>query len=212
MEQTSSGVLPLAALRGLIKEELIPNINLGETDKFLESGVNRLMSMQTESGGFGYWPGNTKPHEEGTLYAMAALTVAKLNGFDVPEKPLEKAISFLKKNIYSINYNPYNLAFANYILSLNGALDSWGIERNISSYSNINYESQYFWLLADHHSKNYSQGKSEKIWEENKPSHPFSRVIYGDFQTQYRGEAIALLAATAYSKNEKLLHIPGQWG
>ena len=105
MEQTSSGVLPLAAIRGLIKDGLLPGRSVSDTDKFLKAGINRLFRMQTESGGFGYWPGNKTPHEEGTLYAMAALSVAKVNGYKIPEKRFQKAIEYLKNNTANATRN-----------------------------------------------------------------------------------------------------------
>ena len=94
VEQTSSKVLPLAALRGLIEKGLIPDIRTAQTDKYLRAGVTRLLKMQTESGGFGYWPGNKSPHRAGTLYAMAALSIAKENGMNVPDQPFANCLLY----------------------------------------------------------------------------------------------------------------------
>ena len=85
IEQTSSRLMPLVALRGLLGEGQIPEITAAATDKYIKAGVDRLFMMQTESGGFGYWPGNKNPHKMGTLYAMAALSIAKKNGVAVPD-------------------------------------------------------------------------------------------------------------------------------
>ena len=52
IEQTSSRLMPLVALRGLLGEKQIPEITVATTDKYIKAGVDRLFMMQTESGGF----------------------------------------------------------------------------------------------------------------------------------------------------------------
>ena len=77
VEQTSSGVLALAALRGDIQQGLVSGVSLAETDKYLNRGVQRILSLQTDSGGFAYWPGQREPHVWGSIYAAAALSLAQ---------------------------------------------------------------------------------------------------------------------------------------
>jgi len=72
VEQTSSGVLALAALRGVIQQGLVSGVTLPETDQYLNRGVQRILSLQTDSGGFAYWPGQREPHVWGSIYAAAA--------------------------------------------------------------------------------------------------------------------------------------------
>jgi uncharacterized protein YfaS (alpha-2-macroglobulin family) len=76
VEQTSSGTIPLAALRELIRQGVLPGISLEETDKFLRRGVERLLKMQLPDGSFSYWPGERHVHPWGAIYAMSALTFA----------------------------------------------------------------------------------------------------------------------------------------
>ncbi len=97
IEQTSSGVMPLAALRDLIRQGFIAHLSLEKTDKFLTKGVARLLSMQTDDGGFGYWPGNLRPHRWGSIYALTALTQARAAGMDVPAQALDRALAYLKR-------------------------------------------------------------------------------------------------------------------
>ena len=99
VEQTSSGVLALAALRGLIHQGLIPGISMDETDKFLKKGIERILNMQTDSGGFGYWPGNIRPDRWGTLYAATALTFAHRSGYPVPVDRMSKAMAYLEEQV-----------------------------------------------------------------------------------------------------------------
>ncbi|MCL4503690.1 MAG: MG2 domain-containing protein [Deltaproteobacteria bacterium] len=77
VEQTSSGVLALAALRGVVQDGQVPNLTVAEVDKYLGRGVQRVLGMQTENGGFSYWPGQSEVNGWGSIYAGAALSMAK---------------------------------------------------------------------------------------------------------------------------------------
>ena len=99
VEQTSSGVLALAALRGVIQDNQVPGISLEEVDKYLNRGVQRILSMQTDTGGFSYWPGQSEASGWGSIYAGAALSLAKKNGVEVPEAPLDKALDYFQEQL-----------------------------------------------------------------------------------------------------------------
>jgi alpha-2-macroglobulin len=60
------------------------------------SGVNRLLSMQTPSGGFGVWPGETQPVPWGTAYVTHTLIDAQRQGFTVPQEKIDAAVSYLE--------------------------------------------------------------------------------------------------------------------
>ena len=207
VEQTSSGVLPLAALRALIQKGLIPGQSVADVDRFLESGVNRLFTMQTESGGFGYWPGNLQPHSEGTLYAIAALSVARRNGFPVPEAPFNKALEFLYKKVSNGDYNQHNTAFASYLLGLNDDLGNWIINNKIDTISEFNSEEAFFWVLASSLSKNFMTKNYKPLVKTSfeRKSNFITQVSYGEFNTRYRSQAIALLAAIAYFPGDEVV-------
>ncbi|MEQ1851340.1 MAG: MG2 domain-containing protein, partial [Chthoniobacteraceae bacterium] len=67
VEQTTSSTLPWLSLRGLggaLPELMRPE---SEVKRSIQHGVDRLLSMQTESGGLAYWPGGSEP----LLYASA---------------------------------------------------------------------------------------------------------------------------------------------
>jgi alpha-2-macroglobulin len=99
VEQTSSQIIPLAALRKLAEQGVIPGLTLPEVDTFLQPGLVRLLKMQTTDGGFGYWPGDYETSWWGTQYAVLALTIAERAGCDVPHDRLDAAMSYLKKEI-----------------------------------------------------------------------------------------------------------------
>jgi uncharacterized protein YfaS (alpha-2-macroglobulin family) len=100
VEQTSSGIIPLAGLRKLVADGLVPGLTLDQVDRFLKPGVARLLKMQTARGGFGYWMGDRRPSWWGTQYAVFALTSAKEAGFDVPAASLERATSYIREGLF----------------------------------------------------------------------------------------------------------------
>ncbi|HEY6000710.1 MAG TPA: MG2 domain-containing protein [bacterium] len=98
IEQTASGVLPLAALRGILSKGMVPGIAADEADPFLAKGVERLLSMQTDAGGFGYWPGDREASPWGTFYAATALAEARDAGMAVPEEALQRLAGYLRED------------------------------------------------------------------------------------------------------------------
>lgn len=95
VEQTSSRLVPLAALHGLKDFDLgVSNVN-----EFVQVGLKRLESMQTREGGFGYWPGASHAHVYGTAYAAWVLTELKRAGIQVDDELLRQAIAFLNAEL-----------------------------------------------------------------------------------------------------------------
>ncbi len=93
VEQTSSRLVPLAALGDI--GPFLPPTAAGASQKpvesYVEAGIERLATMQTEGGGFAYWPGGRTPNVYASAYAtwvlhrlstsqapMSAVTKAKL--------------------------------------------------------------------------------------------------------------------------------------
>jgi uncharacterized protein YfaS (alpha-2-macroglobulin family) len=200
VEQTSSGVLPLAGLRGLIKEGLIPNIGIEETDKFLKPGISRLLSMQTDSGGFTYWPGDLQPNKWGTIYAAMALTHAKLAGFDVPQNQMDIAMNYLKTLMGDGGQNESResfTGFVSYILAQNGALDETLFKVIYKGIANMPREGALLTLLAAKITGYLPEGDLmrtatfylEKRWVGQSNDYAF--------YARYREPAIALLTANA---------------
>ena len=209
IEQTSSRLLPLVALRGLLNDGQIPEITSASADKYIKAGVERLFMMQTDSGGFGYWPGNKSPHKLGTLYAMAALSIAKKNGVNIPEEPMQRSIKYLKDLLNNNeSLSPTFVAFGSYVLSLNNAFkpSSMNLFKRVSGDST---EAEMFMLLARN-----KTGAQKKI----KPKKKFWNIFYpgqldiiapskfDEFNAQHRYKAIALLAANSIDSDHPLAH------
>lgn len=206
VEQVSSGVLGLAALRGLIREKLISGIDPARVDKFLQSGIGRLMNMQTDEGGFTYWPGQRYAHAFGTLYALTALGVAQDQGLAVPQGGLKKAIRNLAYRAQYGKATPMERAFACYALALNKALPSALYQKALRDYPGLPQEGKLFLILAAEKAKLRSpqmlkaylqpilEGK-DKVRDE---------YLEDDFEARFRGPALALLAAQAIMPNDRL--------
>ena len=62
IEQTTSTTLPLLHV-GALAESVDPDLNGIAIEDMVAAGIARVLSMETPSGGFGYWPGATEPLE-----------------------------------------------------------------------------------------------------------------------------------------------------
>ncbi|MBC8073017.1 MAG: alpha-2-macroglobulin, partial [Deltaproteobacteria bacterium] len=80
VEQTTSGLLPLIALKGLAQHGWLDV----DVDEHLAVGIARLRSMQLPGGALGYWPGATTEHVWGTAYALWVLEQLHRSGYEVP--------------------------------------------------------------------------------------------------------------------------------
>jgi uncharacterized repeat protein (TIGR01451 family) len=63
------------------------------------SGINRVFSMETPSGGFGYWPGATEPLEWATAYATDMLLDARKRGYAVPEDRMKEVLGWIETRV-----------------------------------------------------------------------------------------------------------------
>ncbi len=202
IEQTSSGVMPLAALRELIKDGLIGDITVAETDKFLKPGVDRLLSMQTSSGGFAYWPGNVQPEMWGTIYAASALTRAKQAGFEVPPERMKSAMDYLLKTMTELGKNDDTFkGYAVYLLAVNSQLDAAVFRDAYRNINSMSKEAALMTLLAAK-ATNYLPEKDLKEKTRDVIEKGRERGRSYSFHAYYREPAVALLASTAILKEE----------
>jgi uncharacterized protein YfaS (alpha-2-macroglobulin family) len=194
VEQTSSGVLALAVLRGLIRDQQIEGVSLEEADRYLSRGVERILSMQTDSGGFGYWPGYREAHPLGSLYAVAALSQARLQGLKVPEAALKNAADYLKGRIRVPTAPDFFKAFAGYLLALNQTLDRNTFKAVSSSYPRLNQEGKVLLLLA---AKEANLRSAAELKKDLGPllAPQIREAAWDEFDARFRGPALTLLAA-----------------
>jgi len=95
LEQQSSRLMPLVALRALLDTH--GKGWLGERDprEVVTTSVQAITSMQTGDGGFGYWPGAGCAHYFGTAYATLALGEAQRAGYQIDTGLLDRARNYL---------------------------------------------------------------------------------------------------------------------
>jgi uncharacterized protein YfaS (alpha-2-macroglobulin family) len=217
VEQTSSGVLALAALRGAIEKGLVTGVGLDETDKYLNRGLARILGMQTDNGGFAYWPGQREPHVWGSIYAAAALSLAKENGLEVPDDSLNQALDYLKAQIQEEKRSLEVKAFACYILAMNAALDPDTYKAVQAHFAKMHRESKILMLLAatlaDLRPAKELQAALQPLVGSRVPVAPADKD--DEFRAQFRTPALALLAAATIfpqdpaTKEEALLLLMG---
>ncbi len=95
IEQTSSRLLPIVALGALKDYPLgVPDIK-----EFMKVGIERILGMQVDSGGFAYWPGGKEVHVYASAYATWVLQLASKAGHPVPEAALKRALDYLEGRV-----------------------------------------------------------------------------------------------------------------
>ena len=124
VEQTTSSTRPLlfaSAILGASDPDLVQPEKI---DKMVMHGVDRLMRMQTPSGGFAYWIGEDQPNLWGTAYATHLLLDAKKAGFSVPQDGLDAAVNYMDATVANQqnmrdqhSYTPGGVAYMHYVLA-----------------------------------------------------------------------------------------------
>jgi uncharacterized repeat protein (TIGR01451 family) len=123
VEQTSSSTRPLLYVRNLLPSIDPSLLERGSVDDMVKSGVERLMSMQTPSGGFAYWPGGRSPDDWGTAYALHLLLDARDAGFEVSPEALGEAVEWLGDRVDGMSARNVSAttAYMHYVLAKAGS-------------------------------------------------------------------------------------------
>jgi alpha-2-macroglobulin len=96
-EQTLSGFLPnLLVTRALTELKLAPTERLGALDRQVSSGIRRLIDMQHDDGGWGWWKSDGN-HPFMTAYALWGLDEARRAGARVDEYRLQNSARVLAR-------------------------------------------------------------------------------------------------------------------
>jgi uncharacterized protein YfaS (alpha-2-macroglobulin family) len=212
VEQTSSGVLGLAALRGLVQAGQIEGVDSAKLDRYLKAGIDRLFNLQTAQGGFGYWPGQRYPHAWGTIYAVSALSVAKAQGLPVWQPGLDKSLRFLKNRVLYQDSSPGEKAFVCYLLALNGTLDKEAYRRAKQAEPSMPREGKVLLLLAAKHAGLGSPGELKTALKGLLEGKEEVQVVRreDDFDARFRSQALALLAAQTIMPEDSLTRTAAQ--
>jgi uncharacterized protein YfaS (alpha-2-macroglobulin family) len=99
VEQTTSSTLPWVSMRDF--QRVLPSLR--KTDDQITGavnhGVDRLLSMQTSSGGLSYWPGEKEPLFWGSAYGGFGLATARRAGFEVPQEAFDRLCKYLSEQL-----------------------------------------------------------------------------------------------------------------
>lgn len=95
-EQRASRILAIASLKDELGEFHATGLPAPSAlDAQVRTDIARLAAMQTEDGGFGYWPGDRQLDPFLSIHVALALEVAKERGYAVPAGMWKRAISYL---------------------------------------------------------------------------------------------------------------------
>ena len=196
IEQTSSKTLPLVTMRAMAAQGLVPTLTPEMCDPFIKSGIERLLTMQTEGGGFGYWPGDRSPHPWGSAYATFTLVLARQGGADVPAEAVKRALKYLGEIVNQKNADTFAaLPFAHYVLAVAGA--PAGSPQDLAAFAGrFTYEERLFLWMAAARAGLKAEAKAgiSKLFAEMKGK-DFSGWQPYSFYTGGRTRSTALLAA-----------------
>ncbi len=203
VEQTSSAMLALASLGRIAQEGLIPGLKPEQVDDYLRQALDRLLSLQTFSGGFGYWPGYTRAHPWGSLYAGMALMAAAEAGLETPPPALKRLWKYLKSELKRREWSDVFRALACYVLALGQALDRPTFTSAGRSYQQQNRQAQLFLALAAQ-AGGLAQTGELAAWVRSLLRQPGFEQPADDFAASYREPAVALLAGAAILPDDPL--------
>ncbi|HXT51594.1 MAG TPA: hypothetical protein VN811_11160, partial [Thermoanaerobaculia bacterium] len=99
IEQTTSTTRPLLYASHLVGSLDPAMAGPGAVEKMVQAGIERILSMQTPSGGFGYWPGDSEPTPWGSAYATHVLLDAQRLRYPVPQGRIDDALQWMEQRI-----------------------------------------------------------------------------------------------------------------
>ena len=130
LEQTVSAGMP-----ALWVPDLVGAHAARAAEDIVNDSIARIWLMQTQSGGFGYWPGTSSPSFEASRYALAFLLAAEAQGFVVDAARKQLALEWVREALNRSHWNAErpadNLGLADgaRVLALAGQLDRGWVQR-----------------------------------------------------------------------------------
>jgi hypothetical protein len=146
IEQTTSATYPLLYLKDLAPLFDIKTISLETIDCYIDTGIEKVLAMQTYSGGFAMWPGYQKPYNWGSIYATDFLVEADKAGYAVPKLEKAVALDYLEK-ILSSNDEDIDLnlkAYSCYVLAKSGRVKGSWIRRLQEKQDDLYFSSKFY--------------------------------------------------------------------
>lgn len=203
-EQTGSSLLPWILLRDA--PGLLPLKWMGTNDAgyAIRSGIERLFSMQTESGGLAYWPHEKEPMLWASAYGGMVLALAQRHGLYVPKERFEQLLNYLSGQLRSSGDDGADLSdscLAAYSLALTGKSEPAYHEKLYSLRGKLSAENRALLALsiAEAH------GPVEMITDLLRTNTPLHVVDEDRFDCGSREDAIRLLAWISYRPGDPVV-------
>jgi len=197
VEQTASCLMPLYLLRAnsdLVAAALDERTIIKD---YIHSGIDRLLSMQTSSGGMGAWPGSNDAYSFGSVYALHFLTMVKGDReYAIPEenfRALQGYVRSVALDWTNVDSSMLFLrAYALYVLAMDGDAEAL---RQIQRFDTITLPRYGRYLLAAALARNTQDVDRVKLYLSSAPSEPYYAFEpYGVLSSEIRNSAVELLA------------------
>ncbi|MBI1319387.1 MAG: hypothetical protein GC168_10645 [Candidatus Hydrogenedens sp.] len=197
VEQTTSSCFPLYLLRksSALMDETLPDQRRIEV--YLNRGIDRLLSMQTTSGGLGYWPGARTPDRYGSVYALHFLTlIANDRELELPEAPYDRLRNYVRRLSQETSDQStsglYLRAYACFVLALGGDQEAMG---QIGRFDNIVLPESARYLLAAAIAMQTGDQARAMEYLATKPMQPYTTYERaGTLNSAGRATAVKLMA------------------
>jgi uncharacterized protein YfaS (alpha-2-macroglobulin family) len=162
IEQTSSRLFPLIGLHEMILEFKVQGLDDAEIRRRIAIGVDRICSMQTAAGGFGYWPGSSYDNPWASAYALFLLLQVRDAGHPVSSEVLDRAANYLLQytsqgggDVYGLSSNTLALVS----LAMAGRPNTQAMERLYENTKTLPIFAKAFLAYA------YTLAKEDSRWK-----------------------------------------------
>ena len=203
-EQTGSSLLPWILFRDAPGLLPLHKVGTNESAAAIHAGIERLFSMQTQSGGLGYWPHAKEPMLWASAYGGMVLALAQRHGIAVPREQFDSLLTFLSQQLRSIRDNTPDLSdncLGVYALALAGRAEPAYHEKLYSLRGKLSAEDRGLLALAI----GESHGPVEMMAELLRTNAPVNVGYEDHFDCDARAEAARLLAWISYQPNDPLI-------
>ncbi|HVF33797.1 MAG TPA: alpha-2-macroglobulin family protein, partial [Candidatus Saccharimonadia bacterium] len=130
VEQTTSRAFPLVWLDDATAVKFgLPPLAAAQRAAMLSDVFTRLASLQTETGHFGMWPGDSWVNTQMTPYVAELLLNARDAGFTIPEQVLAKALDRVNEDLLSGGNGHYEYDHAEHLRLAEMAYGSYVLAR-----------------------------------------------------------------------------------
>ena len=146
IEQTTSMTYPLLYLADIGAVVDPGRFSPGMVNTYIDSGIQKILSMQTYTGGFAMWPGYQKTYDWGSIYATDFLVEADKAGYAVPKFEKTIALDYLAK-ILAGKEDDYNIdlkAYSCFVLSKAGKVKGSWVRRLQERRVELSDDSQFY--------------------------------------------------------------------